>query len=145
MSRNRTTKPETTRLFISDGDWIEVKTTLNNGDNKRLEAAGLKPPVMIDGRIIAPIDWAVHDIERALIFLTDWSFRGFDDHDLPLNRDSVMAIDPETFEEVNKAILEHVIKQAKEKKERAEARKKEETPDPTPTPGQTTLNADVTE
>lgn len=115
MGRVRVVSPGSDRVEISDGDWIEVKRELNTGDSKRLEGAGLKPPVMVEGRVISPIDWTVYELERALIFLTDWSLKGADDKPLPLNLDSLKAIDPPSFDEINNAIVKHTVDKAKEK------------------------------
>jgi len=147
MARNRLGTTEVDRIHLSDGDWIEVKRDLNNGDMKRLEEAGLAPPVRLnDGSITRPIDWSRYEIERAAIFITDWSFRGPDDKPLPLKSGNGMvmssalqAIDTESFDEINAAILRHTIARAAEKKAQREAREKaqakaEEVPTPTPLP-----------
>lgn len=121
MGRIRVVEQKTRRVQISDGDWLEVKEDLNTGEQKRLEAAGIKPPIMLAGRIISPIDWEVHDIERALIFLTAWSLRNLDDKPLALDMDGLRSIDPESFDEINKAILKHVADRAIEKNEQKKA------------------------
>lgn len=128
MAKVRFVEAATDRIPLSDGDWIEVKRDLNTGDQKKLEAAGLKPPTRVGGvggvggEIITPIDWEIYEIHRAAVFLTDWSFRGLDDKPFPLNNrdgqvsiDALKALDPETFDEINKAIFAHVIKRAAEK------------------------------
>lgn len=124
---------EVDRIPLTDGDWIEVKRDLNNGDLKRLEEAGLAPPVRLsDGSVTRPIDWSRYEIERAAIFLEDWSFRGPDDKPVPLkNGNGVMvaalkAIDPESFDEINAAILTHTVARAAEKKALREAKEKKQ-------------------
>lgn len=115
MARNRFVSLNVDRIQLSDGDWIEVKQDLNTGDQKKLEAAGFKPPIMIDGKIITPIDWEVYELHRAVIFLTDWSFRNADDKSVPLNLDSLNALEPESFKEINDAIVKHTLDRVKEK------------------------------
>ena len=102
-------------MSLTEGDWVEVKRTLNTGDTRRLEGAGLKPPVMVGDKIISPIDWSVYEIERAFIYLTDWSICGADERVLPLTIDSIKALEPESFNEINKAILQYRIEQEKAK------------------------------
>src|SRR5258706_14780183 len=119
MSKNRVVRPEYTRIEISEGDWIELKNELNVGEKYRLEAAGLKPPVMLNGRPFSPIDWATHDLERALIFLHKWSLRGGEpEGDIPLDFSGISTLDQESFQEINAAILVHTIAQAEAKKAR---------------------------
>ena len=124
MKRNRVVRPDVTRITISDGDWIEVKNELNVGDQKKLEAAGLQPPIMLNGRPFQPIDWAVYELERALIFLTKWSLTGGEpEGDIPLDFSGISSLDGETFEEINKAIFAHTVEMSKAKKARREAEK----------------------
>lgn len=115
MGRNRFQPPDVERIPLSDGDWIEIKKDLNNGDSKKHEAAGLKPPAVVDGKIISPVNWETYDIERAAIFLVDWSFR--DKYDKPTRPsiDTIKALRPEDFAEVNTAIFRHVMTRAAEK------------------------------
>ncbi len=135
MGRNRFTVQGVTRLPLSDGDWIEVKTDLNNGELQALRACGLEPPVkMADGTITRPIDWARYDIEQAAIWLLDWSFVGEDDKPVPLkttngtiNVDALNALDPPDFDEIDKAIQAHVVQRSKEKNAQREARMKNAT------------------
>lgn len=115
MGRNRIVAPGSDRVEISDGDWVEIKRVLNTGDSRKLEAAGLKPPMMVGDKIISPIDWAVYELERALIYLTEWSLCGPDGKVLPLNLDSIKALDVESFNEINKAILAHRLEVEKAK------------------------------
>lgn len=108
MGRIRFHAPIVDRIPISDGDWIEVKHKLNNGDQKRLESAGLKPPMVVGGKIISPIDWEVYEIHRAMIFLTAWSLHGPDDKPIDITVDALRALDTDSFEEINRAIYRHI-------------------------------------
>lgn len=124
MGRNRFPPQEVTRIPLSDGDWIEIKTNLNSGDAKIVEHAGEMLPVKdANGNFLVPIDWAVFEYTRAAIYLTDWSFRGADDKPVPLRNksgvvsvDTLKAMDAESFAEVNEAISLHVKRQVEAKK-----------------------------
>ena len=136
MGRNRFAGPSIPhRISLSDGDWIEVRKFLNNGEAKRLEAAGLMSPIRTaptetnpQGEILTPIDMERYELERAAVYLLDWSFRNEADKSIPLNgRDgsvdlgALRALTPEDFEEMNRAIVAHIIVMAKEKKAQREA------------------------
>lgn len=133
MGRNRTVIPGSIRFDVSGGDWIEIKRQLNTGDQRRLEGSGLKPPVMVGDKVVSPIDWGLFEIERAIIYLTDWSFVGPDEKTvLPLTLDAVRSLDVESFNEINKVIMDHIMATGKAKlealreaKERAEQAEKE--------------------
>lgn len=124
MGKNRFVKVEVERLPLSDGDWIEIKKELNTGDEKKLSAAGLGKPVNVDGRVINPIDWARYELERAAIFLVDWSFRDANDKPVELSMDAMKALDVDSFTEINQAILTYTLDRATEKKARKEAEAK---------------------
>lgn len=124
MGRNRFAPATVDRIPLDDGDWIEVKHELNNGEHKKLEAAGLKPPTVVNGKVISPIDWEVYEIERCAIFLVDWSFRDADDRPVPVNLASIRALDIETFDAINSAIFKHVAEVAVEKKAQREERER---------------------
>lgn len=115
MGRNRFQAPEVERIPLSDGDWIEIKRDLNAGDNRKLEAAGLKPPTVVEGKIISPVNWETYDFERAVIFLVDWSFRDKDDKPVKLTIDALKALTTGDFNEVNTAIFRYVMTHAAEK------------------------------
>lgn len=121
MARIRFIKPDIKRIYLSDDGWIEVKKDLNTGDTKLLEAAGMKPPVILDGKPFSSIDWGTYELERAMIFLTDWSFRGEDDKPVQLSMAAVKNLDPRDFEEINTAIINHVFERSKEKKAERDA------------------------
>lgn len=104
MSRYRFVVPETVRLFLSDGDWIDVKKSLNVGEQKRLEATG------VTRTIAAPpsVNWAEYTIGRVCVWLEDWSFKDTDGKDVPLSVDAVRALDTATFTEIQVALTKHV-------------------------------------
>lgn len=116
MSRNRFVVPEVDRLNLSDGDWIEVKGQLNNGEQKKLESVGLKPPIRSNGEVITPIDWETHEIERVLIFLVDWSFRDANGKPVPVSKEALKALDIDSFKEVNDAITTDVLAKVTKRK-----------------------------
>ena len=123
MGRSRVIKPETIRVEISDGDYIVVRKELNNGQQKKLENCGLMPPMIVDGRVVQPVDWERHDLERALVFLTGWSLADDNGELMPIDISSLRAIDPSTFEEINHAVVTHIMEIAAAKKAARDAKK----------------------
>ena len=119
MAKNRFVSPNIERLPLSEGDWIEIKKQLTIADQKRLEAAGLVPK-LVDGKLFNVVDWTIHDIERAAIFITDWSLRGADDKPVAYSYDALKSVDTDTFTEINQAILTYVLSQADAKKAQRE-------------------------
>lgn len=110
MGRNRFLVPETDTIPLTDGDWIRVKMDLDNGDTKKLECCGQKPPVSVDGKIIFPIDWEVYEMERALIYLTEWSFADAQGNQTKPSMATLKALNPDDFKELELAIYEHIAK-----------------------------------
>ncbi len=143
MGRIRVAPTDVEKLPLSDGDWIEVKRDLNNGDVKKLEVAGQKPPTMVDGQVVYPIDWEVYEIERDLIYITDWSLTGLDDKVLKVGRDALRAITPEDFQEIHDAITKHVMSRRQVKNAARAAKAQTEEP-PTPSPNTSAPGSDPT-
>lgn len=122
MSRNRFNKGESHKIELSADEWILVKRDLDNGDSKRLDEAGLHPPMWVEGKIIRPIDWSRYEIERAAIFLLDWNLRDSNDKEMALKLPDgsidlkmLRALNPEDFDEINQAILAYTIRRSVEK------------------------------
>lgn len=136
MGRNRFVVPTTVRKYLTSDpeEWVEIREELNVGEQKRVETCGLKPPMLVGDRIVTPIDWAVHDLERAMIFLTAWNLSGPDNTPWQLNFDTLKALDTDTFEEINQIILAHVLEMSEVKKSRraAQAELRKSTSQPAP-------------
>lgn len=132
MGRNRFVGPEVTRIALSDGDWIEVKTLITNGDQKAIDSAGAMSPTLdpASGRVFTPIDWQRCEIERAMVMVMDWSLHNAEDKPVKLSKDAMRSIDPESFEEIILAVNKHIVGIAIAKKEKREAKAAEEKPTP---------------
>lgn len=126
--RNRFQSVEVVRVPLADSDdWIEIKKHLSAGDQRRIESAGIKPQ-MIEGRVFQLVDWAIHDFDRDIVFLTDWNLVDKDGKPIKLSLDSLRALDFDTFDEINRIILDHVKEQAEAKKKEREEKTKAQTP-----------------
>lgn len=123
MGRNRFVTSEVRRLELSDGDWIEVKRRLSYGEQQRYTTAGLGKVQSTasagdagDGADASfEINWAAIGVERVLVWLVDWSFRDERDKAVRITRDSIRALDPETFKEIDDALTLHIAAEEAEK------------------------------
>lgn len=113
MGRNRFVTPETVRLDLTDGDWIEVKRDLTFAEREQITAAAFSPSVA--GPEIG-INWATAKIKRMLVWLVDWSFVDARGKSVAITQDSLGALDGETADEIEAAINGHVEARAAEKK-----------------------------
>jgi hypothetical protein len=111
VSKQRFIQPGTARLDLSDGDWIEVKVELDYGEQQQLRIASMQP-------LAIERDMSLEDMQIQLnpfllrqtlieLYLVDWSFRDADDRPVPLNRTTLLSLDPETVDEMEAAINAH--------------------------------------
>ena len=108
--RSRFVKPGVKRLNLSDGDWIEVKEKLTTGERESLKAAGVRSVIrhQEDERIHeVGIDAGNFDLAKVKCWLTDWSLRDENDKHVRLSSEAIDALDPDTFDEILKALEEY--------------------------------------
>lgn len=109
--RLRFVVPDTTRIDLSDGDWIEIKTALDYGEMQALRQAAFKPvPLNRDtdtDEMTVSLDPFILTQKRMELYLTDWSFRDEADKPVPITRTIIRTLEPATAEEINAAILRH--------------------------------------
>ena len=117
-------KPVTVWIVLdSAGNSIEIKKELNVGDQKRLEASGVRrvQRQLADGRVGFEVetDWGAFEIARAAVWLTDWAGPSFVNEDgtkTPPSLSAIKALTPEAFEQISEAIGTHVAAMEQEKK-----------------------------
>ena len=101
-------KPQTVQLNLDEGQWIEVKKELNVGDQKRLIGAGVKRSVIpATGLIGTEIGWD-YEIERALVWIVDWSFRDDQQQKVAVTRSAVESLQIGVFQTIQNAISKHI-------------------------------------
>jgi hypothetical protein len=112
--RSRFVEPDTTRIDLSYGDWIEVKSRLDFGERQALAGSGLRQSGSLSNGDTPDftIDLAGYKIERMLAYLVDWSFRDRFDHRVTISRATVRALDPDTADEIDAALDAHIEGQA---------------------------------
>jgi hypothetical protein len=109
---NRFASQQTTRIELSDGDWLEVRDELSLGRQQKLAGAGIGGLQGFDGGDLANVrmelDLSAFEIQRILAWVTEWSFRDATGRPVALTREAVENLNAETAEEIKAALDEHV-------------------------------------
>ena len=100
------------KLPLSEGDWVLVRQELSYGQQRRLAAAGLSgvPGALAEqgqGEALS-IDLAAYDLERLATWVMDWSFTDDDGDRVPVSREAIEALHPDTAAEIDRALTAHV-------------------------------------
>lgn len=102
MARNRFVKPDTVRLSISEGDWLEVKKRLTAGEyRERLAREYVQGD---DNRLRA--DLRQSGIALIVAYVVEWSLTD-DGRAVPFTEDALRAVDIDTFREILHAVEAH--------------------------------------
>jgi hypothetical protein len=119
--RSRLVRPETTKLPLSDNDWVLIKKRLNAGEHRaHLSRMFQNAREMRDGTLrLDPRDVG---LSKAVAYIIDWSLVD-DDGEVISVRDkgedvliaALDAIEPETFDEITDAIDAHANAMAQER------------------------------
>lgn len=101
--RCRFVQPESVRLPLSDGEWVEVKKQLSVGEERKAFQA-------IVGEV--KDGWRRPNVEMIGVaemaaYLVDWSFRDAQDKPVPVSVDAITQLDTETFTEIERALQLH--------------------------------------
>lgn len=111
--------PAYKQLALSHGDWIRVKERLTYGESVRLQGAGAVDLLVNSGVDEAGqhigIDLAAFEMARITAWVVEWSFADERGKRVPVNRDTIESLDPDTAEEIKAAIDRHVEKLEAEK------------------------------
>lgn len=104
MSRCRFVQPETIRLLISDGDFVDVKKELNAGEQRQV-FAGMVRDITPGERAL--VDPAKVGVTKLMAYILGWSFVDADGKPVPFSESGLNALDTETYAEVVAAIDAH--------------------------------------
>src|SRR5262245_2929100 len=110
MPKDRFVKEATTRLDLSDGDWLEVRTRLSYGQQMRMQAAGLDRHLDAPGpggsgapagpRKVA-VDLVAFQLARFRTYITRWSFVDPETgREAPVDEEHVLGLDADTAAEI---------------------------------------------
>lgn len=109
MPRCRMVVPETVRLSISDGDWLEVKKRLTHGERQRMFAM-LSGRIEANGRVLPNLEMVA--IATSVAYLVDWSLVDIKGKPIAIETDAqrvaaLNSFDDETVREIQRAIEAH--------------------------------------
>jgi hypothetical protein len=112
MARNRFPAPIVERLPLSEGDWIEVKRDLTVGEEKDISLLAMRELSQTDGTVKFSLDYQLMPFAKAVIYLVSWSFHNAKgpvklDEDLRKRLAQLRALDRDTWEEIEAAVLRH--------------------------------------
>lgn len=101
--------PETARIDLPGGEWIEVKKQLTKGERDKVNAMLIKE-VRSDGRMTP--DFEMMSKAEALAYLVDWSLKD-GDRKIPIETDAdklsaINSMSVEGFDLISEAIAAHV-------------------------------------
>ncbi len=113
----RFVSPETVRIELKDGDWIEIKKELTVADDHGFRIAGMTATVnQTTGRPDIGVDLTAVSRARVMTYLVDWSAKHPDGKDVALTESAVMSLATEDYEAIDRAIQDHIEAMRLEKK-----------------------------
>jgi len=107
MGRNRFVQPDTVRLDLSDGDYIDIKKELNAGENRRVFGRLVKD--MRAGEAIT-LEPEQVGLTKIVEYLIGWSFTDGDGRSVDLSEGAINNLDQDTYREISDAIDSHEAK-----------------------------------
>jgi hypothetical protein len=123
MGRCRVVAPLTTRIDISDGDWLEVKKRLPHGD-VRDRIIALTGADRGDGT--SSINLEMVGLADILAWVVDWSLVDAQGAKLPIEISAIRQLDEDSYDEIVDAVGVHAAlmkaEQDAEKKSRGGVR-----------------------
>ena len=104
-------EPDTRRLDLGDGDWIEVKVRLPFGAAEKLRTSGLVSMRAEDGAQKIDLDLGSYNLNRMVAYIVDWSARTPDGRPVKPSRDAFAALDERAAREITDALDRHIQEQ----------------------------------
>lgn len=106
--RSHFTEPDTARLTLSDGSWVEIKASLTYGEDRALTSAGVTVTPGPDGTPQVGLDLVAHAMAKLRTYLVDWSFTDRNDRRVKPDAAAIANLTPETAQEIEAAIDRHL-------------------------------------
>ena len=110
-------QPDTVRLDLPGGEWVEVKAELSWGEQQQMISAGIgfegDVREMQSGGGKMAIHWVEFQVENLLVWIVDWSAKDANGKAVPVTKQAIMNLHPAMAEALDAAITAH--KEALEK------------------------------
>jgi hypothetical protein len=104
MARSRFVQPDTVRLSLSDGDWVEVKKELNAGEQRRIFAGVVKTMHAGEKLELNPEQIGK---SKLLEYIVAWSFIGLSGKPEPFSAAALDNLDADTYRELIELVDAH--------------------------------------
>lgn len=126
MGRNRVVYPEEVRIALSDGDYIDVKKTLNAGEYRKLVYDQFRET---NGGLV--VDHSKLGMTKLLAYLLGWSFTGRNNDPIPygpdqpedIRRATIDSLDQDTYRELIAAVSDHEAREEADVEAKKKARR----------------------
>jgi hypothetical protein len=109
MGRCRFVQPETVRLALSDGDWLDVKRELNAGETRNVQIRLMAGPIVAGEKLT--YDPAKVGLTEALEYIVAWSFIDTTGKIAEISEASLNLLDRDSLREVLAAVSAHDAEQ----------------------------------
>lgn len=126
MSRNRFVTPETHRLDLSDGDWVEVKARLGTAEDQRLKSAIFRGVQTGTNQVKAGnvpsdlelrVDTSMAYMAKLFLYIQEWSFVDQKGKAVKVTRSAIENLDPDTSNEILEKLNEYLDEQEEARKD----------------------------
>jgi hypothetical protein len=104
MARCPIVRPETVRVTLADGEWLELAKELTAGEYRDMVSAQFQD--MTAGETPS-LNLKQVGMSRILAYVKDWSFVDFKDGPLPITEEWIRKFDQGTFAELLGAVNKH--------------------------------------
>ena len=102
--RCRFVTPEIVRVPLSDGDFIDLKKTLNAGEYRGILAGTVKDMILGERTVLDP---RLVGLTMILAYLFGWSFLDHEGQPVPVSESAILALDIATYTEIEAAVEAH--------------------------------------
>ena len=104
MARCPIVRPETVRVSLSEGDFLDLKKRLNTGEYRHMLQAQFKD---VSAGEKAVINLEQMGLSKVLAYVVGWSFVDLEGKPLPFSEATLRLCDPAVFTEILTAVEAH--------------------------------------
>lgn len=97
-------RPETVRVTLKNGEWLELVKELTAGEYRDVQVAHMKEVTAGSGVVV---DYRNVGFAMVLAYVKDWSFTNFDGTTLPISSDWLRKFRTDLFDDVRAAVEAH--------------------------------------